>query len=264
MCPHLRLDSLAVPVALVALLATSLAPPAVAETLDGLPAGRFDQEITIKMKDSDIVGVFRTLARLTNAPLILEFEPDPSLKVTFDAEGISLRAVLEALAGMHGLEYVPSGEGVLVRRKGRPPAAARLILGKRLPKPGPRYSLDLELRNAQGETRASPRIRIEHGSVATFKQGLEGARDVTVFDRARGIAEPRPIGGFELFLSITEDRGAELEIVAEVVVIRALGRTRYVEDHSVATHTVARGETLLVRTEDGHDLVLTGWSRTER
>jgi hypothetical protein len=243
-------------------LAATAANPAIAEQGDPLSLGKLGGgQYSMEFKDADVVDVFRLIARFGEVPLVLDFSSDPSLKVSFKAENLSLRTILQSLADTYGFDYQASDEGVVVRRRGEATAARRVTVGAWAPKPGPLYRLELLVRTAEGEVLSTPMIIVAVQSLATVQQGFASGRQVTAFDRTRLIAEPRFVGGVQLNLCIKRETSAGLELLVETVTERALGEGRYVEEHAVAARSAGPGETLLLKTGDGHQFVLLRWTR---
>jgi len=247
-------------VALLLILTVGMASAGVASADDPLARPEFDKEVSVDMRDASVVAVFRLLSQVTSVPFVLDFDADPGLKLTFKAENMVCRGILASLAAAHDLEFFSTDEGVVVRRRGLPPAAKRVTVGAWPAKPGPRYRLEFLVRDSDGRVLYQPRISTQMGVVGQLKLGLNG-REVTVLDRSRGIAEPRYVGGIELAICIKRDSGIGLDLLLEVVNTQPRDEGSYTEDHSVARRTVAPGQTSLFKTADGHEIVLSAWSR---
>jgi len=231
-------------------------------TSSALARAEFNREITVQMKDADIVDTFRMLARATDVPFILELENDPSLRVTLSARNTPIRMVLASIEQTHGVEYVASEEGILVRRAGLAPTTERITLGAWPPTAGRAYQLDLLVRDKTARVLYQPRLVVRQGVVGEAKLSLPGP-NVTVLDHRRSLAEPRHVNGFEVNICANGETDAGLDLLMEVVTVRAISSNRYIEEHTVLTHTVGEdhGETVLFREKGGHELVLTGWKR---
>ncbi len=229
-------------------------------TGDPLARPEFDREVSVDMKDAKMADVFRFFAGLTQVPFVLEFDREQSPTVTFKATNMVSRGILASLASSYGLVYSSTDEGIIVRRRDAPPSAERLTVGAWPSRPGPRYRLEVLVRDGTGQVVHRSSIAPQLGVVGELRLGLKG-REVTVLDRKRSVAEPRYVDGIELAVCVRRDNGGALDLLMEMVTTQALSDARYVEDHAVALRTVGSGETLLFKTADGHEIVLTGWSR---
>jgi len=246
------------------LLATSPAATTVRSATSGDPLSRveFDKELSVNVKDAGIIDVFRVIAQLTQVPFVLDFENDPALNLTFQAKNMVCRGILASLANASGFEFFSTEEGVVVRRRGYPPAVKRITVGAWPPRrgSGPLYELNFRVVDSDRRVVFRRRISMEMGVVGQLKLGLKG-HEVRVLDRDRSIAEPRYIGGLELAICIKRDTGAGLDLLLEVISSRPIDDASYTEEHSVVQRTVAAGESLLFKTGDGHQVLLADWSR---
>jgi hypothetical protein len=245
----------------VLVVATTLSAGLLHAAGDPLARAEFDREMSLEVRDVDVTVVLRTLAEVTSVPIALEFDSDPTLKVSMNAKNMVARGILEALANTHGLEYRSDDEGLVVRRRGVPPAATRIVLGARTARAGPTsYWLDISVRAANAVPLTRTRMTVRQGVVDTFRMAL-GVQSVTVLDRERGVVEPRALGSIELAICVARETGASLDLIAELVVVRPLDGTRYTEEHLVASRAAASGESTLFKTRDGQEIVLNGWGR---
>jgi len=131
---------------LLAVVLAALAAPARAAAPDPLARPEFDQDLTLTMRGETVVRVYDALASFAHVPFILAFdESDPSLKVTFKAENMGVRAILGSLAKTYDLEYTKADTAILVTRKGRAPTEKRTIVGP-WQAPVPQYRFDYVLR----------------------------------------------------------------------------------------------------------------------
>ncbi len=244
------------------LASSAFADPGASPRSDPLAVGKLEsEEVTLHFEDMNIAVLFRAIARVGQVPFILDFENDPTLKVSFKAEHMSLRTILQSLADAYGLEYEASDAGIVVRRRGAPGVATPGVVGAWPPKPGPLYELALETRDAQGEVVASPSTVVTTQTVWSYTQATKRMSEVTAFDQQLLIAAPRFVGSIRLNLCVKRETSAGLELLLEVVTERPLGNTRYAEEHTVVSKTAGPGETLLFKTEDGHQIVLKRWAR---
>jgi hypothetical protein len=231
---------------------------------DPLAVGKLEEaRASLQFEDAEVFDILRLLARMGEVPFILDFEADPTLRVTFKSEQMSLRTILRSLADTYGLEYEASDAGIVVRRRGAPRARKPITVGAWPPRPGPLYRLELETRDPSGAAMGSPSLVMPAQSLGTLKQGLVTGREVATFDRERLIAEPRYVGIIQLNFCIRKETGAGLDLLLEIVTERPLGEARYAEEHAVVTKTAGPGTTLLFATEDGYQIVLKGWSRAQ-
>jgi hypothetical protein len=68
------------------------------------------------------------------------------------------------------------------------------------------------------------------------------------------------VSGSELRLAVQGETGGALGLLTEFITSRPLTSESYVEDHTVRNRRVLPGETLLARTSDGYEIVLSDWT----
>jgi hypothetical protein len=246
-----------------ALSAASPDAPAAVGASDPLTRPEFDGEVSIDFKEANVVDVFRLFARVTKVPFILDFEEDPVLLLTLKARNMSTRAILASLASTYGLAYSMSNEGVVVRRVGGASAANPITVGAWPQEAGAPYQLSLRILDASGRVLSTPRVKARVNQVAEIKQGLENDGEALVFDGERGLAEPRYLAGIEIHICLKGENPDGLELLCELVTSRVPEPNRYVQEHRVATKVIGKRETVLFRTEDGHEIAVVEWSAEE-
>ncbi len=254
----------AAPLAISALLLTS--PPAASGSslapVEGpLARAEFDKELSLDVKNVDMVTAFRSLARATGVPFVIDFENDPTLRVTFKAENMVSRGILASLASSYGLEFSASDDGIVVRRPGAPSAAHATTLGAWPARSAsPSYRLAFIVRGPDAQTKFSAALTLKKNIVGKVRVNANGQGGVEVTE-PRGIAAPSYAGGFELRVAVEGEADGALGLLTELVTSRPLTRESYAEDHTVRNRRVAPGETLLARTPDGHEVVLSDWTK---
>lgn len=231
-----------VAVALVMALWSSGADAA-SDSADPLARPEFDKEITLRLTGATLVNVFTAVAKIAKVPFVLELQPDPGLKTDFKAERTPIRAVLVTLASSFDLEYSMKPEGVAVRRKGVSPLAGSTVIGTW---PGPQVRVELEVRAADGRVLSTPHITTQMNHACEIKQGMR--RD----DRRAML---------EIVLIPKAETAAGLDLEMTAVESRPVSATRWIEDHRKETFTAGKGETVLFTTDEGVQVVLTGWGR---
>jgi hypothetical protein len=233
--PTNRLFSRTLAITVIAALAT----PARAAAPDPLARAELDLDITLNMRGTSVGHVYDALASITHVPFILAFdEDDPSLKVTFQAKNMGVRAILGSLARTYGLEYATADAAILVTRKGQPPTEKRKTVGPWQP-PVERYRLTLVIRSRDGRELSKPSVTTGLHQEATMKQGVQG---IPGSDSGSSFMEVQLTPQKE-----TAD-GLELDVKWAV--------------HEGTTRTAAgTGETILFTTPQGFQVGLEGWSR---
>jgi hypothetical protein len=230
-------------VAMTALFVLAIAGSAVAEApisdaRGPLARQEFDRDISMKMPGMSVVHVFRELAQVGGVPFILAFEEDPTLKIEFKAENISLRAILVSLADTYGLEYSRSDAGIVVTRKGQAPSQKRFLLGTR----GPEYQFKFMVRDAEGKVWSSPPIRSMRNEPLEVTRGLQTkAGDVLMTVNCT----PRS----------KVDEGLEVDVVVKV---DGPEGSRSSSERKI----FGKSETILFKSKEGTEFVLVDWSES--
>jgi hypothetical protein len=234
-------------------------------TEDALARAEFDRELSLDMKDMGIVQAFRVLSKVTSVPFVIDFEDDPSLRVTFKAENMVSRGVLASLASTYGLAFSDSDEGLVVRRPGFPSATKKATLGAWPVRPdSAAYRLEFVIQKPEGGTDFSGAFNLRKGMVGRVTIDARGNGGVEVSDRARGIAEPRYSGGVELRVSVLGESTGGLDLLTEFVTSRPLTNDSYAEDHLVRNLRGLPGETVLAQTAAGGQVLLTRWTKLSK
>jgi hypothetical protein len=259
-----RLERLAPAFLLVPALILPVAVRTACANPDPLARPEFHRELSVGMERIDIVAVFRAIAGITGVTFILDFERDPTLKVTLKATNMVCRGILESLASTYGLEYSWSDAGVVVRRRGIASTTGAITVGPPPRPSGPVYWFDLVARDAQGRAQRFLRVERYLGVFEPLIFYVTGHPDVTtpVLNQRRGTIDQRSLGAFELTLGVKSDTGSNVELVAELVTRRRIDDRRFTEMHAVNRTLATPGELLLFGRDDGYELVVTDWGRT--
>jgi hypothetical protein len=229
---------------------------------DALARAEFDRELSLDMKDLGVIQAFRVLSKVTSVPFVIDFEDDPTLRVTFKAENMVSRAVLASLASTYGLTFSDSVQSLVVRRPGFPPAATGTSVGASPDRTnGAAYRLEFALRKPGGGRNFSGAFNLKKGMVGRLTLDAKGNGGLEVSDRARTIAEAQYSGGLELRVSVQGESNSGLDLLTELVTSRPLTTESYAEDHLIRNLRGLAGEIVLAQTATGAQLVLTRWTR---
>lgn len=245
-------------------LAVLCGPAAPLTAQDALARASFDAEISVDMKQADVVDVFRLVAKVSGVPFVLEFATDPPLRVSLRAENMVLRGVLASLASSYDLSYEARDEGIAVRRRGQATPSESLRLGEWPPEPGVPVSLEFELRDGAGAVVSRPRIKVQLGLVGVVRMGLRGDTSVTGLDRERAILDREYVAGLELAVCPRSLGVDGLELLVEIITREVEDESGYVARHRTASLRAREGAQglLVAETPDGHSLELVSWSRS--
>ncbi len=256
MCPnpHSRLIRGCVLVSILTVTPLAAATMRAAEGLPPAPS-ELDQEISITVQGQTLGQVFRILAEQTHLGLTIAF--DPTTKVDLDVRNMSLRVVLESLAGSYGLDYAWNAQMhvLSVRQKDLPPKGPRgtVTITRQGPSSATQYRLAFLIRNAQGRVLSTPAVTTQLHQMLTIKQGWQaGGEDRMV----KLTAVPVEDAGDTLRVSL------DLATSAPVAKVTP-GETRTLEDHRRVTKSLAHGQTILFKIDDGLEIVLRDWTRIE-